>query len=290
MAKEIIDVEPEGQLPVVHGSDVLPAGGMTALPPDRLKEHLAAVAQKREIFVADLRAKMEPGVHYGWPPGCEPKLDEKGWIIQTTKKGEQHIPPWQWQQKPALYKRGADLLADYFGVHVENIRVERSTLPSPWKNETAERQTFMVTIDLVQTATGRVVSSGIGSAFVGEKGWDGHQALSQATKRAQTNATLRLPLVNELYEDEEFVRAAREGAEVKDDAPIQPTRTERNPVFDTPAFLELKAAYKKKHPDASASDFSLWAAASGRPELREGANWTDKDVSGLLDVLNGGDK
>src|SRR6478672_710147 len=74
---------------------------MMSLPVEHQATMLAEFKERRDYFREWLLKQLRQGLHYGIPPGCEPKRDAQGNLKDN---------PEQWTHKPTLYAAGADFI------------------------------------------------------------------------------------------------------------------------------------------------------------------------------------
>jgi len=148
-AVEDVEAEP---LPVPAPIAERPAAfsdGMALLPVEEQNRVLAAYDERRTSFRAWLLSHLKPGIHYGVPPGCEPRSTPN---------------PEQWQHKPSLYKAGALLLVDLL-----KLRPEFEADNDAWTQLGRPDATFVMKCRLILPGTDRIVGEGRGVFAVGEK-------------------------------------------------------------------------------------------------------------------------
>lgn len=124
---------------------------------------------RRNNFRAWLRARLEEGVHFGFPPGCRAS----------------NADPKQWQSQPSLYAAGADLLCDLLG-----LRCEFAADVESWQQLGAKPGHFVLVCKLYSRATGELIGEGRGVRREGQKGGDANNAIKMAQKSAKVDAVL----------------------------------------------------------------------------------------------------
>lgn len=160
--------------------------GAMSLPSEQIQAGLAEYSARRESIRDWLRKQLVEGVHYGYPPGCEPKIDDRGWYGVWTKGrdgergGYKYFPPEQWSPKPSFYKAGADFVVDLMG-----IRCEYEADLAAWKQIGEPKDTFVMTCRGISRTTGEVIGEGRGVRKVGTKGGDANNAIKMAQKSAK---------------------------------------------------------------------------------------------------------
>lgn len=164
---------------------------MMDLPSEAIAGILAEYSSRRKEFRDWLRAQLIEGVHFGTPPGCEPKLNEQGEIGIWTKGkdgergGYKWYPKEQWTPKPSFYKAGADFVCELM-----NVRDEYMADMAAWEQLGKPAQTFVFTCKLISRVTGEVLGEGRGVRRVGQKGGDENNAIKMAKKSAKVDAVL----------------------------------------------------------------------------------------------------
>jgi hypothetical protein len=156
-----------------------------ALPSDRIQEGLEEYAERRKAFRDWLKSKLVEGIHYGYPPGCEPKYDDKGNQLVWMKGGYKAMPESQWTFKPSFYKAGADFVCDLMG-----LRDEYKADMDGWAQLGSPKETFVYACYLYSKSTGELIGEGRGVRAVGQKGGDANNAIKMAKKSSKVDAVL----------------------------------------------------------------------------------------------------
>ncbi len=273
---------------------------MGAMTPEALQRGLDAYAENRKVFRNWLLSHLVQGVHYGFPPGCEPP---------------RNVDPAQWQAKPSLYKGGAELVADLMHVRAEYIDDELVI-----KQLGEKAQNSIVFKCLLRDRHGNLVGEGRGAYTLGErKGMGINATIKMAEKRSLVDAVLNAYRLSDL-----FTQDMEDGHPVplrnpaqQENAPKAPPRGETN-ESKKPPFNKLVLSWRQAHgyddayPDASAlarmkpSDrevikqrqaeakqrFLSWSAEIvGRgPNWNPGSldNWTTADIAAAQAALDEG--
>lgn len=167
--------------------EAAPAGPLSDLrsqamnvPTTIMREALAEYAERRQAFREWLLSQLVEGVHYGTPPGCEPRgnVDER-----------------QWRHRPSLYKAGAELICDLMGV-----RDEYEFLPNDSEQVSGQNKTAIAyRCRLVSRANGALIGEGIGAKVVGSKGMDANGSIKMAQKTAKVAAVLNAYGLSDLF-------------------------------------------------------------------------------------------
>ena len=180
-----------------------------AVPTAVIQAALAEYVVKRNTLRDWLLAQMKEGIHYGVPPGCEPKGNH-------SEK--------QWKDKPSLYKAGAELVIDLMGLR----QVYEPDLIG-WQQLGSEKGTAVYKCLLISRSTGDEVGQGIGAGKVGRKMADENKAIKDAQKRAMVAAVLNAYGLSDLYvaDLEDYVPDANDNPERRADAPRVDSRGKR---------------------------------------------------------------
>lgn len=149
------------------------------LPRERMEQALTDYSDKRDMFRKWLLSQMRAGVHFGVPPGCEPR----------------DIPnPEQWQNKPSLYKAGAELIYDLMGA-----RPVFKADPEAWKSLGAKEGMVVIKCELYSKFNDTLLGEGMGVFSVGEKKMGPNSAVKLAEKRAKVDAVLNTWGLSDLF-------------------------------------------------------------------------------------------
>ena len=170
------------------------AEDMQLLDPEDQDKHLIKYWDNREYFRKWLLSKFEQGIHYGFPPGCEVKYNDKGEVVVKNKQGNWNVQnSKQWQAKPSLYKAGAAFLKDLLRLRdeYESDAVAQTALQG--------QGTFIRVCRLFDKATNKFVGQGSGAYKVGNKNMDANAALKMADKNALTAAVLNTTAISDLF-------------------------------------------------------------------------------------------
>lgn len=180
---------------------------MLAVPVEKLQKGLAQYDDWRKTFREWLLSHMTPGVHFGVPPGCEAKRDERGWIGIWNKNADNgkggkgayvFYPPEQWQAKPSLYKAGANLIIDLMQLVdvYESDEVAWKMMGSP--QGTVVRSCRLYPKGKPQTPE-TLRGHGTGARVVGQKGGDANNCIKMADKNALVAAVINGFALSDLF-------------------------------------------------------------------------------------------
>ena len=207
--------------------------GAMRMPVDQMPVALADYAARRKTLRDWLREQMVEGVHYGYPPGCEPKIEMRNGVPhvgvwfrgKNGQRGEYRwFPESQWTSKHSLYKSGADFVCDLMG-----IRCEFEADLTAWQQLGSPSGTFVVVCRGVSRETGEVIGEGRGVRKVGQEGGGGNNALRMAQKAAKVDMVRNAYGLSDLFtQDVEDGPAPPDGnPEQRPDAPHAAPRGER---------------------------------------------------------------
>lgn len=164
-----------------------------ATSPAVMQRALAEYSQRRTTFREWLRSQLKEGLHFGYPPGCEPKVDDRGYIGVWSKNGTVWYPPEQWQPKPSFYLCGADFVVDLMG-----LRPVYSPDLEGWQMAGSVAGIFVYKCELLSKANGTLVGEGRGSSKVAQRR-DENGAVKMAMKSAKVSAVLNAYGLSDLF-------------------------------------------------------------------------------------------
>ena len=229
------------------------------MPSAQMEVALAEYKDRRQTFRRWLLEQLREGIHYGYPPGCEPKGNAK---------------PAQWTHKPSLYKAGADFMCDLMGV-----RDEYDADRAAWEQLGSKEGTVVYCCRLISRKTGELVGEGRGAFVSGNKGMKENAALKMAKKCAKVDAVINSWGLSDLFTQD------------IEDADHQPQRTKPNkPTATATHVQELKDGWKSIR-RGSAAEYAAWCeSVCGVPASRalRIEAWTDDAIEAGWRDLNGG--
>jgi len=171
--------------------------GFLSMSVENMTTALGEYDQRRKLFRQWLKEKLVPGVHYGFPPGCEPNEKEingeKHYGV-WSKGGVKFYPAKQWTPKPSLYKPTADMLAELLG-----LRAEFTADLDAWQQLGSPANTFVTRCRLVSLTSGEVIGEGRGCRKVGQRGGDENNALKMSQKAAKVDAIINALGISDLF-------------------------------------------------------------------------------------------
>jgi hypothetical protein len=253
---------------------------LMTLPVEQMKSVLSDYADRRKAFRDWLLSHMKPGVHYGFPPGCVPKFDDKGNMLVWNKSkgasgGYDVIPPEQWTSRPSLYEAGADLIADLL-----MLRLEYATELGMWQMMGSLPGRFFLKCQVFGKRSGELLGEGIGAAQADpvkdtRLGQPVNSATKIAKKRAKVDAVKNCYGLSDLFTQdlEDDTVPPPVPPEVKPDADKVPPRADR---VTSEELTGLMARFKAKYPDAKPEDFATYCLRNGgaRSDVRKVNSWS----------------
>lgn len=199
--------------------------GVTLQPVEQLKAGLEEYSLRRNAFREWLMNQLEEGVHYGIPPGCEPKVDADGNLLQYNKKTRQHhkIDPKQWRIRLTLYQAGADLI-----IELLQVRAEFEADEVAWKMGGSHAGSYHFKC-MLHSRTGRLIGQGVGADIEGGRNnADSNTAAKMACKRALVHAVIYTFGLSDLFtQDTRPPPIPKDAPDQDKSAPQVMTRAER---------------------------------------------------------------
>lgn len=235
-------------------------GTLMSLNSSQIMGVLVEFTSRRSAFRSWLLGQLRMGVHYGVPPGCEPRGV---------------VNPDQWQSKPSLYKSGADFI------------VELMQWQATYENDVATwemlgKPTTVCYICKLMNGTGKVVGEGRGARPRGAKKMDDNATVKLAKKNAKVDAVIDALNLSDLFtQDIEDLKPVEHGnPDVDPNSPRQATRSERI------SSMELKEVLDKWKSNNEGASFEEWAGyvagAAGRDfDVKKTAEWTRTDLEAV---------
>ncbi|CAB4191581.1 hypothetical protein UFOVP1229_50 [uncultured Caudovirales phage] len=254
---------------------------------------------RRKQFRDWIKAKLVPGVHYGFAPGCEPKLNDNGELLMWSQGGNKVIPKDSWSAKPSLYKAGAEFVCDLM-----NLLPVYTPDKSAWEMLGSPAGTFVMRCQLYPKGSTHVpenmLGEGLGCRSVGDKKGDANNAIKMAQKSAMVCAVLNSYGLSDLFtQDIEDGGVGREPAKNPPARPaprVAPRTAASRPVNGLATVNERFQNLKARWKDATLSDGDtptpdLWRQwvvshtelppdASLKPEM-----WTPADLKAAEDAM-----
>lgn len=243
---ELTTVEPS--TPPSQALTDLRSQAMATMSPEAMQQGLSQYAECRRTLRVWLLEQMQQGVHYGVPPGCEPKTEMRNGVLhvgvwfkgRNGGRGEYRwFPETQWKPKPSLYKAGADFVCDT----MELVDVYDADMDA-WQQLGSPKGTFVFRCRLYPKGVAQIpenlVGEGRGVRRTGQKGGDDNNAIKMAKKCAKVDAVLNGYGLSDLFtQDLEDLRPQpHDNPEQAAGAPQVPGRGDR---ADQPTVDELTA-------------------------------------------------
>lgn len=259
------------------------------LPPEQMERAVGEYADRRKTFRDLIKAMLIPGIHFGYPPGCEPRTKEINGkthvgVWNGKKKEMQWYPPEQWQAKPSLYKAGADFVCDFMGV-IDEYKTDMLA----WEQLGKPKDTFVMVCTLTSRATGQKIGEGMGARHVGQKGGDVNNAIKMAKKCAKVDAVLNGYGLADLFtQDLEDIKPPHDPPSQNPNAAKAAPRGQR---VSSEAVKELAAFWRDGADDAEPATLrKQWTEfvckTVGREfNVADAAEWQASDYRAVCDKL-----
>lgn len=159
--------------------------GVQLMSVEDQKIFLAEHTLRRNHFREWLLSQLIEGVHYGFPPGCEPKLDRQGRPLVDKK---------QWTAKPSLYKAGA-----FYIIELLKVRAVFEPDMETWEMAGKVSGLIFRKCRILNPATGDTLGEGSGAYLIGKKGMDANAAIKMAEKNSATSAVINTFALADLF-------------------------------------------------------------------------------------------
>lgn len=258
-----------------------------AVPVEVMRVGLAEYQERRDAFREWLLSQLKEGLHYGYPPGCEPRKNDRG--QQIDRKGNV-VPESQWRFKQCLYKAGADFLCDLMAV-----RDEYEPDAVAWQQSGGQAGTFVTRCRLFSRKTGVLLGEGRGLGRTGDEQLGANSALKKSQKRAKVDAAMNTWGLSDLFvQDTEDARdeVPHENPAARRDAPKTAPRGERDKPENRPiagaeldkligvwvSLNENRSDWPAERP-AQLSLFKGWVFDVVGREINRIADWTRADIA-----------
>lgn len=186
---------------------------MMNLPVDQMAIMQREYMDRRKQFRDWLKSVLIEGIHFGYPPFCEPKVNTKGEVGVWSKGQMTWFPKEQWTAKPSLYKAGSQFICDLLNL-VPTFEPDLNA----WKMLGEIPGIFAIRCRIfprgVERLPENLVGEGMGVRKVGDKGGDANNALKMAEKCALVDAVLNAYGLSDLFtQDVEDGGAGSQGPE-----------------------------------------------------------------------------
>jgi hypothetical protein len=261
---------------------------LMSVPVVQQKEILAEYQERRKSFREWILSNMREGLHYGYPPGCVPKLDDSGNMLVWNKDKNRNdvVPKEQWQAKPSLYEAGADLLIDLLMYRSEFLAATDIQQQIP---ELKDR--FVIRCTLFDRS-GKKVGEGIGAAVadnLGKRNGQGlNLALKLSKKRAKVDAVKNTLGISDLF--------TQDTEDLDDDPPVPPKQKPdaakaqpRGQRVTSEEIKALSARWRTKFPKGERTN-EQWAEAwfecvrkngGPREDITNAGSWNRSHVDAM---------
>ena len=278
-----------GELATANEQALTLAGREPPRTIEQFTEWLDTTKDWRAAFREWLMGQLVEGVHFGYPPGTEPRLNDAGELMFKGKA----IPRKQWRAKPMLYAAGADFLCDCL-----KLRAMPKTDKAAWEMAGSIKGLITVSVDLFITPAcpfrflwpgvedGGIVATGFG-AYQTDNYHDANAAMKMAAKCGKTAAMMdALGLRDAFVQDGEGNLTAKAEEPVNDNAapegkPRERRAAEQPPPDPTKARVvkiwKRWLAWREYENDVKHGPaFATWARNASRTDadLSESVNWT----------------
>lgn len=182
--------------------------------------------EQRKKFREWLLAQLVPGVHYGYPPGTEPRTDGDYTLVWSKSAGRDiRVPHTQWAPKPSMYKAGAEFVVDLNGIRVEYVPDD---VASRVFSGDSKPPVIVIIARLFSRVTGELLGEGRGARKLGTKGGDENNTIKMAQKSALVDAVLTAYGLSDLFsQDLEDARPAHVNPAADPSAPDAEPRGQR---------------------------------------------------------------
>lgn len=282
----ITDEADEQHLPAVieHPSSIPESSALVDLraramsvPTPVMQQALAEYSDRRRTFRSWLKSQLIEGVHFGFPPGCEPRPSNET----------------QWKSKPSLYKAGSEFVCDLMGVRTE---YEADRLG--WEQAGSKPGMFIYICRLYSRSTNELIGEGRGCYSIGYKKMADNAIIKMAEKSARVDAVLNAYGLSDLFtqdiDDDPPAPPDITPPAQKKDAPKAAPRGQRTEVeIATENQRLLKELFKKfkdtRTPErATPSELSMFvciALGHKKADVTSLSCWTTEEIQKCIDAI-----
>ncbi len=243
--------------------------GAMSLSVPEMQTALVEFAARHKNFRDWLLAQLKEGLHYGYPPGCEPEIDERGWFGVKSRGGVTFYPPEQWTAKKSLYAAGADFLCELCG-----LRDTYEADLAAWEQAGKPEHTFIFICRLLARSDGQIMGEGRGASKTADEQTGINGAVKKAQKRAKVAAVLATYGLRDLFtQDMEILPPPKHDNPATDkNAPKTAPRAERRTAIGE-EVRQLVIYWKD------------WQVMNTRePDPKRWAEWACKAIGVTFDV------
>lgn len=250
-----------------------------------LKTALADYDERRKTFRDWLLSKLVRGVHYGYPPGTEPKYNEQGEQLVWSKGSMKVLPRESWTLKESLYEAGADFICELM-----DVRMVVNADQDLWTQSGAMAGNLCFRCQIISKATGEIIGEGHGGAKVssGNSKTDPlNQAIMMGRKRAKVKAVRDAYALADLFtqdlEDVDHGPANHPSPATNKHAPKDQTRDKR---INKGQLEYLKTAWKEIV-GGDVGDWKEWVIQKTAKEFNslDPTQWSLDDLGKCSDAL-----
>ncbi len=219
----VAEVAPVEQLPAVQPSYEHKPGTALAdireqamsVPVDVMRDGLAEYKEQRDTFREWLLRQLIEGVHFGFPPGCQPVWDDRP-DGRYYKSGKNWNHESVWRPKPSLYEAGANFICDLMG-----WRDECDADMQTWEQLGKPSGSMVRKCNLYARTTNKFIATGTGARVNGDKYMDLNASIKMADKSARVAAVKNALGLSDLFTQDEpgAPRPPNEAPDQRADAP-----------------------------------------------------------------------
>lgn len=263
---------------------------MSSQPVETQGMMLQELSARRDNFRDWLFSQLIEGIHYGYPPGCEPKwvFNQAGEKIGTKDWKGNVIPITTWRPKESLYAAGADFIVEICGL-IDSYEPSEVA----WKQMGGITGMAVVICRLHAKADGKLVGESLG-AHLDKKDAEkaANKALKMAMKSAKVGAVINAYGLRDLFTQDDAPKPPRgENPEGDRSAPKADTRAARGSVTKErigEIGREWKGQFATDDAAADAAEFKAWVQRVAKREFDPGrqANWNETDAKACYRELD----
>lgn len=258
-----------------------------ALPVPKMGEFLDEFADRRKYFRSWFLRQMVEGVHYGFPPGTEPKYDEDGNVLVRSKGRMLKVPVSQWKPRHCLYEAGAD-----YAIELQRWRAQYTFCKELWEQLGSDPQLICVRCELLNSRND-VIAEAVGTANRSDHWGNPNTTAKIARKRAKVSAVRDALAFSDLFtvdlEDTQQadVPQVYDNPERSTETPRTAPRAARKkqPNELAQRMGELSARYRDMFTDDRDAFMSFLTVAVGRP-ITKMSDLTNADLDAFEGALN----
>lgn len=265
---------------------------MMTLPVEHQTRLMVEYQARRKNFRDWLLSQLKEGVHFGFPPGCEPKSmvrDGQTFYAVWMRGKTEWYPESQWLPKPPLYAAGADFVCDLLGV-----RAEFKADMEAWQQLGSKQGTFVIACYLKSRANNELIGEGRGVRAEGDKKGDANNAIKMAEKAAKVDAVINAYGLRDLFTQEEDAKPTPNvNPDADETAPREQPRGYREAGPTPEEIKELVRIWQGKNPEPN-GDRAAWSTAYKQWVMKvtdrvfdpsKAANWNQEDYRLCMEAL-----